>query len=175
VSAGRSSLLIATLLPCAIDYFDNALFAFFASYIAGGISATPDELVWASSAYALGAVLGILHEHAWVERLGYRRYLALCMFAFALGGMGAALCDSSTQLMLARAVQGYFVGPMLGACRILIQNHVPAARRAPVLKTFMVMIVFAGALARWRPSSAACSLPTSTGAGCLPAPCPPPC
>lgn len=134
-------------LVTAIDYFDNALFAFFASYIAGGVNASPDELVWASSAYALGAVLGILHQHAWVERLGYRRYLAVCMFAFALGGVGAALCDSSMQLTAARAVQGYFVGPMLGACRILIQIGIAPARRAQALKAFMVLIVFGGALA----------------------------
>jgi len=134
-------------LVTAIDYFDNALFAFFASYIAGGVSASPDELVWASSAYALGAVLGILQQHAWIERLGYRRYLAISMFAFALGGVCAALCDSSLQLMLARGVQGYFVGPMLGACRILIQIGIPAQRRAKALRIFMVLIVFGGALA----------------------------
>jgi MFS family permease len=146
-------IAVAALMPwaiglvTAIDYFDNALFAFFASYIAGGVSASPDELVWASSAYALGAVLGILQQHAWIERLGYRRYLAVCMFAFAAGGVAASLCDSSTQLTLARGLQGYFVGPMLGACRILIQIGIPPARRAKALKAFMVMIVFSGAMA----------------------------
>jgi MFS family permease len=44
-------------------------------------------------------------------------------------------------------VQGYFVGPMLGACRILIQIGIPPARRAKALKAFMVLIVFGGALA----------------------------
>lgn len=146
-SAAAALLPWAIGLVTAIDYFDNALFAFFASYIAGGVNASPDELVWASSAYALGAVLGILHQHAWIERLGYRRYLAVCMFAFALGGVGAALCDGPLQLTLARAVQGYFVGPMLGACRILIQIGIPPARRAKALKAFMVLIVFGGALA----------------------------
>ena len=64
----RGSNAAVALLPwaiglvTAIDYFDNALFAFFASYIAGGVNASPDELVWASSAYALGAVLGILQQ-----------------------------------------------------------------------------------------------------------------
>jgi MFS family permease len=146
-------IAVAALMPwaiglvTAIDYFDNALFAFFASYIAGGVNASPDELVWASSAYALGAVLGILQQHAWIERLGYRRYLAVCMFAFAAGGVAASLCDSSTQLTLARGLQGYFVGPMLGACRILIQIGIPPARRAKALKAFMLMIVFSGAMA----------------------------
>ena len=126
-------------LVTAVDYFDNALFAFFASYIAGGVNASPDELVWASSAYALGAVLGILQQHAWIERLGYRRYLALCMFAFAAGGLGAAWSDSATQLALARGMQGYFVGPMLGACRILIQVGMPAERRARALKALSLI------------------------------------
>ncbi|MBO9514144.1 MAG: MFS transporter [Variovorax sp.] len=149
----RRGIAAAALTPwvigaiTGIDYFDNALFAFFASYIAGGISASADELVWASSAYALGAVLGILQQHAWVERFGYRRYLAICMFAFAASGVCAALSDSASQLMLARGVQGYFVGPMLGACRILIQIGIPAQRRAWTLRIFMVFIVFCGALA----------------------------
>jgi MFS family permease len=151
-SAARNGKL-AALMPwvigivTAIDYFDNALFAFFASYIAGGVSASADELVWASSAYALGAVLGILNQHAWIERLGYRRYLAICMFAFAVGGVCAALSDNSVQLMLARGFQGYFVGPMLGACRTLIQVGIPPQRRAKALKSFMVLVVFSGALA----------------------------
>jgi len=144
---------LAALMPwviglvTGIDYFDNALFAFFASYIAGGVSASADELVWASSAYALGAVLGILQQHAWIERLGYRRYLALCMFAFAIGGVAAGLSENSVQLMVARAFQGYFVGPMLGACRILIQIGIPPQRRAKALRAFMLCIVFSGVLA----------------------------
>lgn len=81
---------VAALMPwviglvTGIDYFDNAAVRVL-RYIAGGVHASADELVWASSAYALGAVLGILQQHAWVERLGYWRYLAICMFAFAIG------------------------------------------------------------------------------------------
>ncbi|HEY2257629.1 MAG TPA: MFS transporter, partial [Variovorax sp.] len=164
-------------LVTGIDYFDNALFAFFASYIAGGVNASADELVWASSAYALGAVLGILQQHAWIERLGYRRYLAICMFAFALGGVGAALCENPLQLMAARGFQGYFVGPMLGACRILIQIGIAPARRAKALRAFMVLLVFGGALApiagaflvthfEWR-SQFFCSVPLALLAGLL--------
>ncbi len=40
----------AIALATGLDYFDNAGFAFFTSYIAGGINASPDELVWSSSA-----------------------------------------------------------------------------------------------------------------------------
>jgi MFS family permease len=66
-----------------LDYFDNAIFSFFTSYIAGGVNASPDELVWSSSAYAVAAVLGILQQQWWVERFGYRRYVAGCMLLYS--------------------------------------------------------------------------------------------
>ncbi len=50
------------------------------------------------------------NQHAWIEQLGYRRYLAVCMFAFALGGVGAALCDSSMQLTLVARRAGLLRG-----------------------------------------------------------------
>lgn len=153
IPAPRRSIDFAAFAPLvlglviAIDYFDSALFSFFSSYIAGGVSATADELIWASSAYALCAVLGILQEHAWVERVGYRRYIATCMFAFGIGGICAALAETPIQLMLARGFQGYFVGPMLGACRILIQVGIPPRRQPSALSSFAVSVTFAGALA----------------------------
>ena len=73
-----------------LDYFDNAIFSFFTSYIAGGINASPDELVWSSSAYAVAAVLGILQQQWWVERFGYRRYVAGCMLLYSAGALAAA-------------------------------------------------------------------------------------
>src|ERR1700758_3028276 len=82
-----------------LDYFDNSIFSFFTSYIAGGVNASPDELVWSSSAYAIAAVLGILQQQWWVDRVGYRRYVAGCMLLYAAGAIAAALCDTSFSLL----------------------------------------------------------------------------
>jgi MFS family permease len=130
-----------------LDYFDNSIFSFFTSYIAGGINASPDELVWASSAYALAAVLGILQQQWWVERFGYRRYVAGCMLLYSVGAMAAALCESSIELALARGFQGYFIGPMMGTCRILIQMSFPPQQRPAATRAFLLLIVLSSALA----------------------------
>lgn len=130
-----------------LDYFDNAAFSFFASYIAGGINASPDELVWASSAYAVTAVLGILQQQWWVDRLGHRRYVAGCMLMFSLGAMAAAAADTSLQLAFARGFQGYFIGPMMGACRILIQVSFAPKDRPPATRAFLIMLLLGSALA----------------------------
>jgi MFS transporter, DHA2 family, multidrug resistance protein len=137
----------AIALATGLDYFDNSIFAFFTSYIAGGINASPDELVWSSSAYAIASVLGILQQQWWVDRLGYRRYLAGCLFLFAAGGVAAALCESSFELALARGVQGYFIGPMMSACRIVIQTKFAPQRRAFGVRLFLFMILLGSGLA----------------------------
>ncbi|MEM5437144.1 MFS transporter [Paraburkholderia diazotrophica] len=130
-----------------LDYFDNAIFSFFASYIAGGINASPDELVWSSSAYAVAAVLGILQQQWWVDRVGYRRYVAACMLLYAAGAVAAALCDTSFGLLFARGFQGYFIGPMMGTCRILIQLSFTPQRRPAATRAFLILIVLCSALA----------------------------
>lgn len=145
--AGNAVMPWTLALVTGLDYFDNAIFSFFASYIAGGINASPNELVWASSAYALGAVLGILQQHGWVERVGYRRYIAGCMFFYGAGALFAALCENSIELLFARGMQGYFIGPMLGACRILIQISFAGQHRANALRAFLTLIVLGSALA----------------------------
>ncbi|SDV47563.1 MFS transporter [Chitinasiproducens palmae] len=144
---GLDRLVFPWAIACAtgLEYFDSALFSFFASYIAGGVNASPDELVWAATSYATAAVLGIVQQQWWVERLGYRRYLAVSLLAYALGALASALCQSSIELALARAWQGYWIGPLMGACRILIQNCFPGTQRAGAIRIFLVMILIGSA------------------------------
>ena len=144
----RSDLLPwAIALAVGIDYFDNTIFSFFTSYIAGGINASPDELVWSSTAYATASVLGIVQQQWLIERLGFRRYLSGCLLMFAAGSLAASLSESSLSLAMARGLQGYFIGPMLGTCRIMLQTGFTPQDRAPATRVFLVMILLASALA----------------------------
>ncbi|MGN6387937.1 MAG: MFS transporter [Burkholderiaceae bacterium] len=134
-------------LATGLDYFDNAIFSFFVGYIAAGLHASPDELVWSSSAYAAAAVLGILQQQWWVEHAGYRRYIAGSLLLYALGALLSASCDTPLELAFARGVQGYFIGPMMGACRILIQRRYTGDERSGAIRTFLALIIVGSALA----------------------------
>lgn len=143
----RDWLPWAIAFAVGIDYFDNTIFSFFTSYIAGGINASPDELVWSSTAYATTSVLGIVQQQWVIERTGFRRYLSGCLLMFAIGSIAAALSESSIELAMARAFQGYFIGPMLGTCRILLQTVFTPQERAQATRIFLSMILLASALA----------------------------
>lgn len=148
-ASGLRALLfpLAIALAVGLDYFDNAAFSFFISDIAGGIGAPPDELIWSSSAYAVAGVLGILQHQWWVERVGHRHYIGLCLFLFAAAGLLAAFSQSSAELAVARALQGYLMGPMMGATRILIQLSFPPKDRGRATRLFLCSILLCSALA----------------------------
>ncbi|MDR5822909.1 MFS transporter [Caballeronia sp. LZ043] len=137
----------AIALATGLDYFDNAVFSFFTSTIAGGINASSDELVWASSAYAVASVLGILQQQWWIERIGNRRYIAGCLLLFAAGAVAATFAESALELALVRGFQGYFIGPMMSAARILIQTRFTPQLRPPATRRFLNMILLGTALA----------------------------
>jgi MFS transporter, DHA2 family, multidrug resistance protein len=137
----------AIAFATGLDYFDNSIFSFFTSYIAGGINASADELVWSTSAYAVTSVLGILQQQWWIERLGNRRYIALCMLLYAAGALAASFAESSLELAIARGVQGFFIGPMMSTCRILIQNRFGAKERPKATRAFLTMILLGSSLA----------------------------
>lgn len=137
----------AIALATGLDYFDNSIFSFFTSYIAGGVNASSDELVWASSAYAVASVLGILQQQWWIERIGNRRYIAWCLFLFAAGAVAATFSESAIELALARGFQGYFIGPMMSAARILIQTRFTPQARPAATRRFLNLILLGTALA----------------------------
>lgn len=148
-----SARISAAILPWTIalatglDYFDNAIFSFFVSHMAGGVNAAPDELIWSSSAYTAAAILGILGQQWWVEHIGYRRYLSACLLLFAVGSVGCALSTSSIELAFGRGVQGYFIGPLMGACRVLLRVDFAPARQGSATRLFLFFILASSAIA----------------------------
>ena len=134
-------------LVTALDFFDSAMFSFFAGVIATGVGASLTEYVWFSSGYAVAAILGILQQAWWVERLGHRRYIAFCMGLYAIAGLCAALSQNPVELLLARSAQGYFIAPMLGACRIILQTCYTAAERPKAIRAFLILMLLGAAVA----------------------------
>jgi len=134
-------------LITGLDYFDNVSFSFFTRYIAGGINASPDELVWSSSIYAVAALFGILQQQWWVNRFDYRRYIAGGLLLYAAGALLASFCNTPLQLMWARGLQGYAIGPMQSACRIMIEFNAKPPQRISAIRAFVVGLVGGSALA----------------------------
>lgn len=147
--AGVSNFMLplAIGLATGLDYFDNALFSFFLGHMAGGVNAAPDELIWSSSAYAVASVIGILGQQWWVDCVGYRRYLTASLLLFSAGAIGSALSSNSLEFAAARALQGYAIGPMMGACRIFLRTQLAPSEQGRGVRVFLYFIVGASSIA----------------------------
>ncbi|HFJ3758711.1 TPA: MFS transporter [Salmonella enterica] len=139
------SLVIA--LCVGLEFFDSAFFSFFASYIAGGVNAPTDELVWSTSLYAVTSVLGILQQSWLVQRTGYKGYLILCLLGFSIASLAICFAESSGELAILRAIQGYCMGPMLSICRIMLQTTLEGKTRGLALRLFLFCILLSSASA----------------------------
>lgn len=144
---GRTLFPLAIALFVGMEFFDSTCFSFFASYIAGGVNASADELVWSTSLYAVASVAGILQQSWLVQRAGYRWYLTFCMLGFSIGAIAVCFAESSAELAIARAVQGYCMGPMLSVCRILLQISLDGKARGLALRLFLFCILLSSAAA----------------------------
>ncbi|VVE79503.1 MFS transporter [Pandoraea sputorum] len=133
------------LIP-GLEFFENALLVYFAVYVSGGVDASPKEFVWMTTAYGIASVLAILKQQWFVERIGYRRYLTASLLLYACGAVLAGASESVTQLVIARACQGFCAGSWMSSCRILAQVSVPAERRGKTVQTF-ALLLFTGSAA----------------------------
>ncbi|WP_219907795.1 MFS transporter, partial [Pandoraea apista] len=133
------------LIP-GLEFFENALLVYFAVYVSGGVDASPKEFVWMTTAYGIASVLAILKQQWFVERIGYRRYLTASLLLYACGAVLAGTSEGVTQLVIARACQGFCAGSWMSSCRILAQVSVPAERRGKTVQTF-ALLLFTGSAA----------------------------
>ncbi|WP_027477461.1 MFS transporter [Curvibacter gracilis] len=141
--------LLALAAVTSVEFLENGLVLFGAGPImaGAGVSASAFALVYA--AYGAAAVF-MLYKHQWlVERLGYRRFVALSLLVF---GLGSGVCATSPadgsvlQLALGRLLQGLGGSTFFVAGRMLI-NELPPERRFQGLLTFVCALLGGTALA----------------------------
>lgn len=97
------------------------------------LHATVSDLEWTVNAYTLTFAALMLTGAALGERFGHKRVFLLGVAAFTLGSVVAALSDSASQLLLARAIQGTgaaFLTPL--SLTILARVFPPEQRAAAI-------------------------------------------
>ena len=134
-------------LVTAIDFFENGLFVFSASHIQGGIDAGPQEFVQVIVAFACASMLVILNQAWLAHRLGYRGLLTLALSLFAAGALFSGFSDNTTELVIARTIQGAGSGALFTSSRILINLMFKPAQRPQATRFFMIGIFGTSVLA----------------------------
>ncbi|RQO77214.1 MFS transporter [Aquitalea sp. FJL05] len=117
--------------------------------IQGGVSAAPQEYLWALTSFAVGAVLVNLLLGRFATLISYRRYTQWALLLFMAGSVGCALAEGIASLALARLFQGLGGGGLFTASRILLQLVAQPRERKPLMYGFLLGLFSLAGISPW--------------------------
>lgn len=125
--------------------------------LSSALGFAPDQLGWLSVAYTLASVLSGLLCVRWLDRYQRRPALLVAIALFGLATLATVWCHDLPSLLAARALTGFFGGPMVALGMAVITDITPPAKRGQAIGQVMIgfsMAAIAGVplaleLARW--------------------------
>jgi EmrB/QacA subfamily drug resistance transporter len=133
----RPSNVVWTFAITAIAVFmaalDNLVVTTALPVIRADFNATLAELEWMVNAYTLTFAVLLLTGAALGDRFGRKRLFIIGITIFTAGSLGAALSSTSTELILARAIQGLGGAILTPLSLTILSAAVSPARRAVAL------------------------------------------
>lgn len=96
--------MVALCLPMLIVSMDVSVLFFAAPFIAADLHATPEQQLWIFDVYGFVLAGLLLTMGSLADRIGHRRLLMVGAVAFSVASIGAAVAESASMLIAARAL-----------------------------------------------------------------------
>ncbi len=134
---------IIVTLGAFMEVLDTTIVNVSLPHIAGSLSVSDDDSTWALTTYLVcnGIVLTISGSLS--RRLGRKRYFLICIAAFTAASLGCGLSTSFTQILLFRAVQGFFGGGLQPTQQAIILDNFPPEKRQQAFSLTAIAIIIA--------------------------------
>ncbi len=115
-------------------------------HIAGTLSISADESTWALTTYLVANGIVLTISGALSRRLGRRNYFLICIAAFTLASFACGLSEQFWQILLFRALQGFFGGGLQPTQQAIILDHFPPEKRQQAFSLTAIAIIIAPVL-----------------------------
>jgi DHA2 family multidrug resistance protein len=134
---------IVVTLGAFMEVLDTTIVNVSLPHIAGTLSVSNDESTWALTTYLVANGIVLTISGSISRRLGRKRYFLICVAAFTAASLGCGLSTSFTQILLFRAVQGFFGGGLQPTQQAIILDHFPPDKRQQAFSLTAVAIIIA--------------------------------
>jgi DHA2 family multidrug resistance protein len=112
-------------------------------HIAGSLSISSDEATWALTTYLVANGIVLTISGALSRRLGRKCYFLICIGMFTLMSLACGLTEQFWQILLFRALQGFFGGGLQPTQQAIILDHFPPEKRQQAFSLTAVAIIIA--------------------------------
>src|ERR1700710_1548779 len=111
--------------------------------IAGSLSISSDEATWALTTYLVANGIVLTISGSLSRRLGRRNYFLICIGMFTLCSAACGLTQQFWQILVFRALQGFFGGGLQPTQQAIILDHFPPEKRQQAFSLTAIAIIIA--------------------------------
>lgn len=140
------SLLLATIalsLATFMQVLDTTIANVALPTIAGNLGVSADQGTWVITSFAVCNAIALPLTGWFTRRFGQLRLFVGSVALFTLSSFLCGFAHSMTELIVFRALQGFFAGPMFPMCQTLLLVIFPTSKRSMALALLSMVTVVA--------------------------------
>ncbi len=134
---------VIVTLGAFMEVLDTTIVNVSLPHIAGSLSISSDEATWTLTTYLVANGIVLTISGALSRRLGRKNYFLICIGAFTLASAACGLTEQFWQILLFRAIQGFFGGGLQPTQQAIILDHFPQEKRQQAFSLTAVAIIIA--------------------------------
>jgi len=139
-------IAIIVTLGAFMEVLDTTIVNVALPHIAGSLSVSNDDATWSLTVYLIANGIVLTISGSLSRMLGRKRFFLICIAVFTLASLGCGLSASFPQLLVFRAIQGFFGGGLQPTQQAIILDTFPADKRQGAFSLTAVATIIAPVL-----------------------------
>src|SRR5579871_3756221 len=137
------AIALIVTMAAFMEVLDTTIVNVALPHIAGSLSVSNDDSTWALTTYLVANSIVLTVSGSLSRLIGRKRFFLICISIFTIASFGCGTAFSFTELLLFRAVQGFFGGGLQPLQQAIILDAFPPEKRSQAFSLSAVAIVVA--------------------------------
>ena len=159
----RTLVVVTMLMMSLMAAVDMTIVTVALPYMAGGLSATADDITWVVTMYTVSQAVAVGISGHLSRWLGRKRLCVLAVAGFVGSSILCALAQNLGQIVVFRSIQGFFGGPLIPVAQSILVDTFPPKERVKGLTFWVLGVMIGPAAGPARDTSPARPRPTGIG------------
>jgi MFS transporter, DHA2 family, multidrug resistance protein len=134
---------IIVTLGAFMEVLDTTIVNVSLPHIAGSLSISADESTWTLTTYLVANGIVLTISGALSRRLGRKNYFLICIAAFTAASFACGVSENFQEILIFRALQGFFGGGLQPTQQAIILDHFPPEKRQQAFSLTAIAIIIA--------------------------------
>jgi DHA2 family multidrug resistance protein len=134
---------VIVTLGAFMEVLDTTIVNVSLPHIAGTLAISNDDSTWALTTYLVANGIVLTISGSLSRHFGRKRFFMVCIAVFTIASLGCGISTSFPELLLFRAIQGFFGGGLQPTQQAIILDTVPKEKRGQAFSLTAVAIIIA--------------------------------